>query len=73
MRVSIIRGHPTPGGLNHAIAATAASSLGAHGHVAVMRDLDQEPVDPVLPAEIATNPVLPPEVVRHFPRTEATP
>ena len=51
MTVLVILAHPSPGSLNHAIAAKAVDVLRAGGHHVVFHDLYAEHFDPVLPAE----------------------
>jgi len=66
MNLSIILAHPTPGSFNHAIAATAADTLGRHGHSVRLRDLYQEQFDPLLAgAEIARDARLDETVAQH--------
>lgn len=61
MNLIIILAHPHPGSFNHAIAATAASSLAKEGHRIVLHDLYQEKFDPILNSgEIPLTATLPP-------------
>ena len=66
MNISIILAHPNPGSFNHAIASTAAETLGRDGHQVVLHDLCQEQFPPLLSAaELRKDAKLEPVVARH--------
>jgi putative NADPH-quinone reductase len=66
MNISIILAHPCPGSFNHAIAATAAETLGKLGHRVIQHDLYQEQFAPLLAeAEIARDARLDEAVAQH--------
>lgn len=49
-KVLVVLGHPDPGSFNHALAATAVSTLEQLGHEVCFRDLYAEGFNPLLPA-----------------------
>ncbi len=66
MKVLVVLAHPAPGSFNHAIARTAVETLRALGHAVWFHDLQAEGFDPVYTAaELARDPVLPPQVAQH--------
>jgi putative NADPH-quinone reductase len=72
MRIAIILAHPSPGSLNHALAAAALEEARRQGHDARLRDLCAEGFDPVMPAtELGRDAVLPPPVAEHCQEIEA--
>jgi len=66
MDILVILGHPSPGSLNHALAATTVAALKDEGHAVTFHDLYAEGFDPGLPGEeIARGAELPPDVRAH--------
>ncbi len=66
MNMLVILGHPTPGSLNHSIAAAAVAALEDEGHEVTFHDLCAEGFDPVLPdGEAGRGAELPPGVRAH--------
>ena len=66
LKISIILAHPRPGSFNHAIAETAAETLGGAGHIVIVHDLYREGFDPLLMSEeIPRDAPLPGPVARH--------
>ena len=51
MKILVILGHPSPGSLNHAIAARVKETLLLKGHQVIFHDLYAEKFDPMLPTE----------------------
>jgi putative NADPH-quinone reductase len=49
VNISVILAHPTPGSLNHAIAAAVSGWLAGLGHSVALHDLYAEGFDPILP------------------------
>jgi putative NADPH-quinone reductase len=66
MKILVLLAHPQPGSFNHSLAETVVATLTQSGHEVVFHDLQAEGFDPVLlPAEIATDAAIEPEIARH--------
>ncbi len=66
MKILVVLGHPDPGSLNHALAATAVSALEQLGHKVLFHDLYAEGFEALLPAEeIPEDGPVDPKVLAH--------
>lgn len=66
VKALVILAHPDPGSFNHAIAGAAVAALRERRHQVVLRDLEKEGFDPVLPArEIPEGGTLDPAIRKH--------
>ena len=73
MKILVILGHPQRGSFNHAIAATAVSTLENDGHEVSYHDLQAEGFDPILPGqEVARDGLIDSVVSTHCNQLVAT-